>query len=304
MKKWKSLLGVLLLLVITLSGCGVPIEEHQKVEEDLSIAQAQLSQTRSELAQRNAEVQQLDGELASLRSRHNDLQSSYDELYNEYLEVLALYSSTLDEYTSALEELGQSLQPPYTAISGREITWAWKNIEGDIQYWTLAVDTYRIWIEYPEPSDMVRLECAGTVYTMRNFVPYVRTEGFSTVVPNLYRQCADEMEFAQEVFHLVTQLTVYSEDIGEVPRWPVETMTEAGGDCEDLAILFASLMKAAPYPYDLSLVYMDSDNPTDPQKPNHVIVRVKTDDWLVFAECTSDQGWDYYERVVGWYYEL
>jgi len=139
---------------------------------------------------------------------------------------------------------------------------------------------------------------------MADFRPYVRTEGLSNVILDLYQECADEWVFAQEVFNLVTQLTVYSEDIGEVPRWPVETLTEAGGDCEDLAILFASLLKAAPYPYKLSLVYMDADNPTDPLHPNHVIVWVEASDWKLFVDCTSDQGWGCYEEVVGWYYKL
>jgi transglutaminase-like putative cysteine protease len=217
---------------------------------------------------------------------------------------LAEYISTLDEYASALAELEQSLAVPYTAISGREITWAWKDMDGDIHKWTLSVDGYRGWIELPEPDETVLLQGDYTTYTMVDFRPYVRAEGFSEVIPDLYQECADEFVFAKEVFNLVTQLTVYSEDIGEVPRCPIETLTEAGGDCEDLAILFASLLKAAPYPYKLSLVYIDGDNPTDPQRPNHVIVWVEADDWKLFAECTNDQGWDYYERVVGWYYEL
>ena len=335
MATWRSMSLVLislLLMIVLLPGCGVPREEYDKIERDLGAAQVQLSQVTSELTRKNAEVQQLDGELTSSKNQYNDLQNdynelenrydkleaeltslnnqydalqnNYDELYNEYLELLADYTSTLDEYISALEELGQSLQAPYTAISGREITWAWKDIDGNIQKWTLTVDGYRGWIELPEPNETVLLQCDSTTFRMVDFRPYVRTEGFSIVIPGLYQQCADEMVFAKEIFNLVTQLTVYSEDIGEVPRWPVETLTEAGGDCEDLAILFASLIKAAPYPYDLELVYMDADNPTDPQIPNHVIVKISTDDWTVFAECTSDQGWDYYERVVGWYYEL
>lgn len=322
MAVWRSMsliLISLLLMIFLLPGCGVPREEYEEVERDLDITQTQLSQTRSELAQKNAEVQQLNDQLTSLNNQYNDLQSNYDELYNEYLdlqssydelyneslELLADYTSTLDEYVSALEELEQSLQVPYTAISGREITWAWGDMDGDINKWTLTVDGYRGWIELPEPNETVLLQCDSTTFRMVDFRPYVRTEGFSIVIPDLYQQCADEMVFAKEIFNLVTQLTVYSEDIGEVPRWPVETLTEAGGDCEDLAILFASLLKASPYPYKLSLVYMDAHNPADPVKPNHVIVWVEADDWKLFVDCTSDQGWNYYvEGVRGWYYEV
>jgi len=300
MAVWKSMSLVLislLLMVVLLLGCGVPREEYEKVERDLGVAQMQLSQMTTELTQRNSE-------LASLRNQYNDLQSSHEELCNEYDELLAEYTDTQLKYIDALEELGQSLKVPYTAISGREITCAWEDMDGELHMWTWPVDTYRAWIESPKPSETVLLNCGGTVYTLHDFVPYVRADFFSTVIPSFYQECADEWTFAQEVFNLVTQLTVYSEDIGEVPRWPVETITEAGGDCEDLAILFASLIKAAPYTYDLELIYMDADNPTDTQEPNHVIVKIGNNDWTVFAECTSAQGWDYYDRVVGWYYDL
>ena len=297
MKRIFLTIASLLLLICLLPGCGVPEEEYNKVKSDLEATRIELSKIAHELTQRNTEVYQLEHELISLQNDYAELESRYSELEAEYI-------STLDEYASALAELEQSLTVPYTAISGREITWAWKDMDGDIHKWTLSVDGYRGWIELPEPDETVLLQGDYTTYTMVDFRPYVRAEGFSEVIPGLYQECADEFVFAKEVFNLVTQLTVYSEDIGEVPRWPVETLTEAGGDCEDLAILFASLLKAAPYPYKLSLVYIDGDNPTDPQRPNHVIVWVEADDWKLFAECTNDQGWDYYERVVGWYYEL
>jgi len=250
----------------------------------------ELSQATAELTQRNTKVQLLAAEFSSLQNKHSELETIYSELRTEHAVTLA--------------ELEQSLTVPYTSISGREITWAWKDMGKKLHKWTLSIDSYRSWIEKSKPYETILLKCGGTTYAMVDYIPYVHPDEFSEVIPSFYLECADEREFAQEIFNLVSQLTVYSEDIGEVPRWPVETFTEAGGDCEDLAILFASLLKAAPYPYKLSLVYMDADNPTDPQRPNHVIVRVEADDWKVFVECTNEQGWGYYQRVVGWYYEL
>lgn len=300
MAAWKGmslLLIIFLLLIVLLAGCGVPREEYEKVERDLGVAQMELSQKTSELTQRNSE-------LTSLRNQYNGLQSSYEELYDEYDELLVEYTDTQLKYNDALEELGQSLQVPYTAISGREITWAFGLLDGSTQKWTLDVDTYRYWIERPEPTDTVTLSTDTGPVVMVDFTKYVYPETFEDVVTSLYERSDDEWEFAEEAFNIVAQLTVYSEDIGEDPRWPLETFTEGGGDCEDLAILYATLLKAAPYPYEVELVYMDADNPTDPEDVNHVIVKISTDDWAMFAECTSNQGWGYYERVVGWYYEL
>ena len=329
MKLFKQVMAglIILTLAISLVGCmakseyetlqekytdlqanyEVSQEENSNLQEENTNLQTNLDDlqaTASELAQTESELAELEYEFNLLQNDYDELGNRYSELETEYASTLAEYISTLDEYISALEELGQSLQVPYTAISGREITWAWKDMDGDIHKWTLPIDSYLSWIEKSKPHKILLLSSDGKTYRIEDFRPYVHTEAFSEVISSFYLECADEMAFAKEVFNLVSQLTVYSEDIGEVPRWPVETLTEAGGDCEDLAILFASLLKAAPYPYKISLVYLDIDNPTDPQDVNHVIVWVETDDWKAFVECTSNQGWDYYERVVGWYYEL
>jgi len=273
MVAWKSMslvLIIFLLLIVLLAGCGVPREEYEKVERDLGVAQMQLSQKTSELTQRNSE-------LTSLRNQYNDLQSSYEELHDEYDELLVEYTDTQLKYNDALEELGQSLQVPYTAIFGREITWAFGLLDGSTQKWTLDVDTYRYWIERPEPTDTVTLSTDTGPVVMVDFTKYVYPETFEDVATSLYERSDDEWEFAKEAFNIVAQLTVYSEDIGEDPRWPLETFTEGGGDCEDLAILYATLLKAAPYPYEVELVYMDADNPTDPEDVNHVMVFIETD---------------------------
>ena len=293
-KKERLFLVALSLLLATLAFLGL---EYNKARGGLEATQVELSQMIDESNQRNAAAYQLELELASLNSHYKSLQNNYNELESSYGKLRT-------EHAVALAELEQSLAVPYTSISGREVTWAWKDLDGKLHKWKLPIDGYRSWIEKPKPQETLSLERGDRTYTIADFRPYVRTDGFNKVVPNLYRESADEMVFAREMFNLVTQLTVYSEDIGEVARWPVETLTEAGGDCEDLVILFASLLKAAPYPYKLSLVYMDSDNPTNPQRPNHVIVRVEAADWRVFAEVTNAQGWGYYQSVVGWYYEL
>lgn len=293
-KKERLFLVALSLLLATLAFLGL---EYNKARGGLEATQVELSQMIDESNQRNAAAYQLELELASLNSHYKSLQNNYNELESSYGKLRT-------EHAVTLAELEQSLAVPYTSISGREVTWAWKDLDGKLHKWKLPIDGYRSWIEKPKPQETLSLERGDRTYTIADFRPYVRTDGFNKVVPNLYRESADEMVFAREMFNLVTQLTVYSEDIGEVARWPVETLTEAGGDCEDLVILFASLLKAAPYPYKLSLVYMDSDNPTNPQRPNHVIVRVEAADWRVFVEVTNAQGWGYYQRVVGWYYEL
>ena len=242
-------------------------------------------------------VQTLEHDLATLESQYGTLQEDYKELEGKYGKVWT-------EEQTALLESEQVLIVPYTAISEGKVIWVWRDIDGNIHRWTMPIDSYRSWVDTPKPRKTVALQCDGGIFTMLDYRPYIHSDEFTTVIPGLYQQTSGGREFVQEVFTLVSQLTVYSEDIGEVPRWPIETLTEGRGDCEDLTILFASLLEAAPHPYKLSIVYIDSNNPTEPQYPDHVIVAVGDEDWRIFIECSSDEGWKFYDYIKGWFFEL
>jgi len=239
-------------------------------------------------------VHRLEAELAILESQYGQLQAGYAELEDRYGKV----------WTEDTAEDRQPLTAPYAAISEGNITWAWRDMGGGLQRWVMPVDNYRSWVTTPKPHKTVALQCGEGVCTMLDYRPYVHPDEFSEVVPSLYEHSGGGQAFIQEVYNLASQLTVYSTDVGEVPRWPIETLAEGRGDCEDLTILLASLIKAAPHPYTLSLVYIDTANPTDPQYPDHVIIVVEDEDWRLFVECSSDEGWKFYDYIQGWFFEL
>lgn len=244
-----------------------------------------------------SKVRQLEEELASLKDQYNLLLTNYGELESSYGKVWT-------EEPATLAEVEQSLTAPYTSISDGKVAWLWKDREGNGHKWVLPLDSYRSWSNTPKPYKTISIRSNDSIYTVVDYRPYVHPDEFTEVIPSLYQQFSSEREFVQEAFNLVSQLTVYTEDIGEVPQWPIETLTEGRGDCEDLTILLASLLKAAPYPYKLSLVYTDTDNPTAPQYPNHVILAIEDDEWRIFIESTKDDGWKYYKEVSGWFFEF
>jgi hypothetical protein len=50
---------------------------------------------------------------------------------------------------------------------------------------------------------------------------------------------------------------------------------------------------------------MDSNHPTDPQEPNHMIVRVNTGQRVYFIETTSTERMEPYDdSLIFWYLEL
>jgi len=66
----------------------------------------------------------------------------------------------------------------------------------------------------------------------------------------------------------------------EYPRYPVETLVDGVGDCEDSAILYASIVRTFGYSAGVLLASVDTD---DDQVMDHVIVFVRVADCFVEA---------------------
>lgn len=76
-----------------------------------------------------------------------------------------------------------------------------------------------------------------------------------------------------------------------------------GGDCEDSAILLASLLYSMPVDLGVKFWYMDSNNPTNPEDINHVILSVEKGNESLFLETTSNIMTPY-NRVNGFSEEI
>ncbi|MEW5826585.1 MAG: PKD domain-containing protein [Candidatus Bipolaricaulota bacterium] len=70
----------------------------------------------------------------------------------------------------------------------------------------------------------------------------------------------------------------------EWPWYPLETLTDAEGDCEDTAILFVSLLRARDVPSSLAFVDTEGD-----RIPDHVLVLVPVSAaWAARLDCPGD----------------
>ena len=142
------------------------------------------------------------------------------------------------------------------------------------------------------------------IFRVMEFTSFVEPDVFIPVMEELFEEAETDRDFISEVWNIVTQLNTYSRDIEETPRYPLETLLAGGGDCEDTSILLASMLKAAPVDWLIELVYIDSNNPDDPQDINHVIVHVDTGSENYLIETTSSWMMEPYETVTGWYFEV
>ena len=171
----------------------------------------------------------------------------------------------------------------------------------------MPIETYENTIKSYEPYDYLTLDNTNTgeQYTVRDYRGFIGTS-FSKVIDDIYDNVGSE-QFAYEIWYIVSQLTTYSYDIGEDPRWALETLSRGGGDCEDTTILIAEMLKSSSHTrnWTIKLVYFDADNPSSPRTMNHVAILVEHDGYSYIIESTAkDSPYQWPDGVSGWYFEI
>lgn len=294
----------------------------------LEIALADLSLRIEKLEKNNSNLK---SKLESIRPKYEVIKNQYSELKTNYKEALESNSQLEEEIAyyqgrAALQsssiallenELSESISPPYTFIKNREIYWVFKDSQGSEYTWNMPIDTYRALIERPEPqNEKILRSDQGIEYAVRDHTKFVDSSSFSPWVDHVFEKVSfdndlnassSNSQFVYELWYIVSQLTAYSPDIGEDPRWPLETLVEGGGDCEDFAILMASLLKASSHTRDwhIQMVYFDIENRSNPKSVNHVSLVVKNDEFETFLDRSLDPSKkETWENVDGWYFDL
>jgi len=275
-------------------------------------------------------------EYDGLVAEHNKLVNDYNELSADYNELIAHYDEygqQVEEYKKQIEAYLQNLPkllegaivPPYILIKERKVDITFRNLDGNVEYWEIPAESLEAQIRvgwamrdvdisamqylglneianrFDSDSKYVNLVGHGQYL---DYKPYVIKENFEPIASKFYSGHPDDESRIREVWNMVTQLNTYSKEIKETPRLPLETLLLGGGDCEDLAILTASMLRAMSANWSVQLVYMDADNPTDPKVINHVTVYVDTGSYTTFVESTSNSEMSPWQLVNGFYFEL
>lgn len=254
-------------------------------------------------------VNSLTYENTILNSENKILISDYQQLDNKYDELQINYGSLSQELARLKEN---SLMPPYISTKNREVTIAFTDTNNEVIKWTVPFDTFEQMLDLgflyrylsKDKNNLVLTTDSGNRFIVQDMSSYVAPYQFENVMPGLFNSAGSNSEFIEEVWNIVGQLTTYSQEIGETPRFPLETLLAGGGDCEDTAILLASMILAAKQNWVVQLVYMDIDNPTDPQTVNHVIVHVDTGEEAYLIDTTQNEVMQPYKGgVSGWYFD-
>ncbi len=273
-----------------------------------------------------------DLEYNDLLQKHNDLIQQYNsqlEQSNKYREgaeqLVTELLLELDRYESELnQKLEGAIVPPYITMDGRKADCQFRNLENEIESWTFNVETIegstvtgalmREWsiselkqFGYPNLAqrfiDGEKYVKLGGRYAI-DCRPYIQTAHLQTIAKDFYSRHSDDESRIKETWNMVTQLCSYAGELKETPRLPFETLSFGGGDCEDLAILTVSILKAMSPDWGVQLVYMDLENPTSYKTINHVTVFADTGEYKTFVESSGKDVMSPYDNVSGFYIDI
>ena len=278
-------------------------ESNRLLTQERDVLKDSQALAQSELDEKDAEYQQIQGDYNTLLEDNQKLQKKYAELSIQEQALSASYRE--------LKKI--AILPPYITVKQRTITLAFygtdnKLIQWDVPFENLEHDITRGFASRNGLLDVAKpvvlKNSAGKKFNTNDFSGYVDKSAFENVIPDLYQDNPNEETFIREVWNIVSQLTNYVDEKIETPRFPMETLLSGGGDCEDTAILMASMIKAAPTDWTVSLVYIDASNPTKPATVNHVIVSIKTPKKVYLIETTSHTEMEPYSEINGWWFDL
>ena len=149
----------------------------------------------------------------------------------------------------------------------------------------------------------------GDIITVWDYSLYVRPyPELTRLADEIYKQSDSEYGFIYDVLQVINYSTDYAPDGDiEAVNTPLQTLNMSRGDCEDLTILVASIIKSSSYTQDweMKLVYLNSKDPNNANGVNHVALFVDTGQMATFVESTSKaNGLHVWDSIEGWYLDI
>lgn len=223
----------------------------------------------------------------SLTQDYNSLTENYFELNSSYNQVQTSYNDLLNDYELLVAALPPSQAPISAETIEKEYEWYFRG-----QQWTLSLSIPETQYEYYQKKDRVPTEDYSVYVTHPFDDEYINTiiKKFSFIA---LTEDLTEAEKIDLVISFVQSLPYTSDTVttphDEYPRYPLETLVDNGGDCEDTSILTASLLEALYF--DVILI----------APPEHMAVGVNIDAYgtyytlnekkYFFLE-TTGEGWE------------
>ncbi|MCJ7583332.1 MAG: DUF2730 domain-containing protein [Anaerolineales bacterium] len=228
--KWKivaiMMVGIGILFAVFLVIFGTTYEINYALSKQINNLQTNYDQLLERYIEKQTAYNKLQVEYANLQTEHAALQSDYDTLNQDYDNL----SGQFNEFQKI------AIIPPYIITKNRNVTIAFNKLDGTVDYWEIPFDSlenesYRGYFTRSiaeESSNIVSLKTDnGEYFYVEDMTLFVDPSSFENVIPKLYRQSGSDSSFIKEVWNIVTQLSIYSQEIGEIPRFPSKLFSRA-----------------------------------------------------------------------------
>jgi len=279
--------------------------EFDQMSADYDTKDLTLTNILSEIGGLNEDYEQLQVDHEQLQAILSDLEAEKLDIESYSQEIENAYNELLEDYELLVASLPLSPQQLSGTIIEREYEWSFNGIQYDL---SLSLPE----TQYDYYKNLERIH--DNDYSVYVTHPY-DDEFINTIIRKFNIIALEENLTEEEKINLVisfVQSLPYTVDnvttnFDEYPRYPLETLVDNGGDCEDSSILTASLLKSMNY----EVILIDF--------PGHVAVGVNIDTygsyWLYedeeyFYIETTGQGWkigdlpDEYLETTAYMYPL
>ncbi|MGH2612082.1 MAG: hypothetical protein ACRDFB_03410, partial [Rhabdochlamydiaceae bacterium] len=269
-------------------------------------AASQTTNQNNQLQQENNQLVSDNENLQLQLQQDEDKLSEWNNYYSKVQTYLQNYNNTvqqaLQNYNNTVQHVLQVMKcTPTTFVTNGTIVWNFCDSKGNQYTWNMPFTTYDYDIKRPFPTDTISIqEPDGTIAVFPNYAEFVEPS-FSKVIDQVYDNAGSDDQFLYEVWFIVSQMTTYSQDITNSNLWPLQTFSDARGDCKDLSILTASMIRSSSHTqnWQVYLGIVDSNNPSNPQHYNHMMVSVHIGNEVQFIEATNKQnGLQYWNETT------
>lgn len=266
--------------------------------EDLLKEYRDVSSTTERQKEFNEILDEINKNLDSINEKNLSLEEALEEQKKNIDSTK--FSQSLEE---ALEEQRKKINESQSS-SESDIALHFTDSKGNQYNWSVPSGQY----DHSYPKFSLTLD-DGTILSVGDFRTYVKTS-FVNVIDQVYDNSINDEDFIYEVWYIVSKLTTYSIDIGEYPQYALETLARGGGDCEDMVILIADMLRSSSHTksWKIQMVIFDMNDHENTKTVNHVALKVDTgkEDFIIEATAQDKNTMGMWggKTIKGWWIDV
>lgn len=224
-------------------------DKYKSQLDDLSQQYQDLSSlheaTMGEVEELQEQYDALDQENQDLRDNLSVLSEEHQTLMEVYNETLVRYESLLMQYEILTGTSPLTPKPPSTDTIRRDFAWVYGG-----KTWTMSLHIPQYLYDFYSNRTRIPTDDYSVYVTHPYDDEYLMniTERFEEIVSDEDYDGREEVElvvaFIQSLPYTSDSVTTHFD---EYPRYPIETLVDGGGDCEDTSILASGLLDHMGY---------------------------------------------------------